>query len=93
MQRTVHETHFNVAKVVAKEDGTYACEIFTVFVPETDEKKARKLLEKKIGECQVLKAEEKTALYILDDEIFFKYATRIEPKETTETTDTETTTE
>lgn len=84
MQRTVKSTRFTYAKVTINSDGTTATELQTVEVPETNETKAYKRAVKKVGiYFTPLKMEVVENVYVLEDEIFFKYA-HIVDKETAE---------
>lgn len=83
MQRTVISTRFTYVENELHEDGNITATLKTITVPERDEKRAYKLAVKKIGNFAVLKTEKVEDLYVLDDEIFFKYAT-IAPKNTAE---------
>lgn len=85
MQRTVHGTRYTYPEMVKSEDG-FKAEIKAVTVAETDEKRAYKMAVKQVGHgFQILAKEEVTELWILPDEIFFKYATKADPKIATET--------
>lgn len=75
MQRTVYSTKFTFVRNELNEDGTIASRIDTITVHETDEKKALKKAFKLVGTFAPLKVEKVSALYVLDDDIFFKYAT------------------
>lgn len=75
MQRTVYSTKFTYVENTITEDGQITAEIKTVTVHETDEKRALKKAIKEIGNFKPLKTEKVSALYVLDDDIFFKYAT------------------
>lgn len=75
MQRTVYSTKFTYAHTVINEDNTLTTELESITIHETDEKKALKKAFKEIGNFAPLKTEKVSALYVLDDEIFFKYAT------------------
>lgn len=75
MQRTVYSTKFTYVENTIKEDGQITAEIKSVIVHETDEKKALKKAIKEIGNFKPLKVEKVSALYVLDDDIFFRYAT------------------
>lgn len=81
MQRTVKATKFTYAKTTINEAGQITAELSTVEVPETDPKKAVKRAFKEVGPFAPLKIETTETLYLLDDEIFFKYAVKAEPKE------------
>lgn len=74
MQRTVYSTKFTYVENTIKEDGQIASEIKSVTIHETDEKKALKKAVKEIGMFAPIKTEKVSELYVLDDEIFFKYA-------------------
>lgn len=75
MQRTVYSTKFTYVQNTITEDGEIKSEIATHIVHETDEKKALKKAVKEIGMFAPVKVEKVSELYVLDDEIFFKYAT------------------
>lgn len=81
MQRTVKNTVFTYAVNEIDKDGKISARIEKIEIPETDEKKALKMAFKKVGFFAPLKVEVNEKLYILDDEIFFKYATVAEPKD------------
>lgn len=90
MQRTVYSTKFTYVKNTLTDDGQIKSELATHIVHETDEKKALKKAVKEIGMFAPIKSEKVSDLYILDDEIFFKYATIKEDateKEKTENTE------
>ena len=74
MQRTVYSTKFTYVENTITEDGQITAEIKSITVHETDEKKALKKAIKEIGNFKPLKTEKVSALYVLDDDIFFKYA-------------------
>ena len=75
MQRTVYSTKFTYVKNTLTEDGQIKSELATHIVHETDEKRALKKAVKEIGMFAPIKTEKVSELYVLDDEIFFKYAT------------------
>jgi hypothetical protein len=79
MQRTVKATKFTYAKTELI-NGELVSELATIEVPETDHKKALKKAFKEVGTFAPLKTETTENLYILDDEIFFRYAVKAEPK-------------
>lgn len=74
MQRTVKGTRITYATTELKENGEIAVAKASIDIPEKDEKKAIKIATKQIGLFNPLKVEPYEQLYILDDEIFFKYA-------------------
>ena len=74
MQRTVYSTKFTYEENTIKEDGQITAEIKSVTIHETDEKKALKKAVKEIGMFAPIKTEKVSELYVLDDDIFFKYA-------------------
>lgn len=80
MQRTVKATKFAYAVNELHENGEISTRIETVEVPETDVKKALKRAFKEVGPFSPLKTEITESLYVLDDEIFFKYATKVDTK-------------
>ena len=75
MQRTVVSTKFTYASVSIAEDGQISTEIKSITIHETDEKKALRKAFKEVGTFKPIKVEKVSTLYVLDDEIFFKYAT------------------
>lgn len=75
MQRTVYSTKFTYVKNSIADDGQIKSDLATYTVHETDEKKALKKAFKEIGMFVPIKTEKVSALYVLDDDIFFKYAT------------------
>lgn len=82
MQRTVKSTKFTYAEVEII-NGEVKTEIKSVKVPETDPKRAYKKAAKTLGKnFTPINTELVEDLYMLDDEIFFKYATIVEPKKT-----------
>lgn len=90
MQRTVKGTRFIYAKTEISEKGEIAVEKASIEIPEANEKKALKIAVKKVGMFKPLKIETYEKLYILDDEIFFKYATEAKKnEEATEATEAE----
>lgn len=89
MQRTVYSTRITYAKTELNENNELVATMDTITVHETDEKKALKVATKKLGLFNPLKIEKTSALYVLDDDIFFKYAKRVETEEVAEETVTE----
>lgn len=79
MQRTVYSTKFTYVVNEINEDGTIMSRLDTITIHETDTKKALKKAYKMVGTFAPLKTEKVSNLYMLDDEIFFKYATIVEP--------------
>lgn len=75
MQRTVHGTKFTYVDFEIDEQGNIAHQLKEITINETDEKKALKQAHKIAGTFKPVKVEKVSALYVLDDEIFFKYAT------------------
>ena len=80
MQRTLKAIKFTYAVNELNEKGELTAKIATVEIPETDTKKALKKAFKKVGTFTPLKTETTETLYVLDDEIFFQYAKKVEPK-------------
>lgn len=74
MQRTVKGTRITYATTELKENGEISVSKAVIDIPEKDEKRAVKMATKQIGLFNPLKVEPYEQLYILDDEIFFKYA-------------------
>ena len=90
MQRTVHGTKITFAKVTI--DGANVRTVIdSTIVDIKDTATAIKSFVKKHPTFAVVKTEPISKLYILDDEIFFKYAREAKPEETTEETPEETT--
>ena len=79
MQRTVHGTKFTYVKSELV-NGQIESKVETITVQEADEKKAYK----EVGAFQPVMVEKVDALYYLDDDIFFKYAVKVDPKTATE---------
>lgn len=81
MQRTVKGVRVNLAKMGMVENQITITDTKSVVYANTDEKTAiRKATKANIG-YGVISVEPFEQLYILDDEIFFKYATAVEPKQ------------
>lgn len=74
MQRTVYSTKFTYVHNEIMEDNTIKSTLKEVIIHETDEKKALKKAHKEVGYFSPVKTEKVSELYVLDDEIFFKYA-------------------
>ena len=85
MQRTVK---YAIVNFVTKVNGSVMQG--TSNIVGNNEKEIQRELNKKYGQNKafILSLEFKTKLYLLDDDIFFKYATEV--TEETETTETET---
>lgn len=82
MQRTVKGKRIQYVEINENNDGTVDTVNVTVTIPEADEKKARKRLAKMLGYTPyVKKVEPFECLYVLDDEIFFKYAVPVNPED------------
>lgn len=81
MQRTVKSTVLTVAKVemINGEITTHTHEIKVNGV--TDEKIATRKAKKEFGDFVVLASTITEDLYVLEDEIFFKYAHIVTPNE------------
>lgn len=84
MQRTVKGTRITYAKTELTEGGEITVTKAVIDIPERDEKKAVKIATKQIGLFNPLKIETYEQLYVLDDEIFFKYARIATEEEKTE---------
>lgn len=74
MQRTVYSTKFTYLNSTLSDDGQVNSELATITIHESDEKKALKKAVKEIGMFAPLKTETISELYVLDDDIFFRYA-------------------
>ena len=81
MQRTVKSTRFTYVVNEINAQNEIASRLEFVEVPETDPKKALKQAFKKVGTFAPLKTETVETLWVLEDEIFFQYAHKVEPKE------------
>lgn len=89
MQRTVKETRFIYARTELDNEGKLVANLAHIIVPETDPKKAYKLAAKKVGNFTPLKTETLSRLYVLDDDIFFKYAVIVGGSDGTDETNPE----
>ena len=81
MQRTVKQTKLIYADSVLNEEGVLETRLNEIVVNEANPKKALKMAFKKVGLFKPLKVETVENLYVLDDEIFFKYAQKVEKGE------------
>ena len=81
MQRTVKSTKFTFARVTLNEKNEIETNLDTITVMEIDPKKALKKAFKEVGTFAPIKTEICEDLYVLDDDVFFKYAKKVEPKE------------
>jgi len=77
MQRTVNSTKFTYVQNTI-ENGEIKSELKEVVVRETDEKKALRKAYKEVGNFVPIKVEQVSELYVLEDDIFFKYAHKVE---------------
>lgn len=77
MQRTVNSTKFTYVHNTI-ENGEIKSELKEVVVRETDEKKALRKAYKEVGNFVPIKVEQVSELYVLEDDIFFKYAHKVE---------------
>lgn len=77
MQRTVNSTKFTYVHNTI-ENGEIKSELKEVLVRETDEKKALRKAYKEVGNFVPIKVEQVSELYVLEDDIFFKYAHKVE---------------
>lgn len=91
MRRTVETTNVTI---VTMENGEFIEKNITF--AETDKKKVEKLIFKKYGNVLVKSMSTEKALYTIDDDTFFKYATKTkldteteEAEEAEETEETE----
>lgn len=74
MQRTVKSTRFTYVVNEIDSNNNISSRLETITIHESNPEKALKKAVKDIGYFAPLKTEEISTLYILDDEIFFKYA-------------------
>lgn len=81
MQRTVKSTVVNYAKVEMVNGEAKATLNEIKINGVTDEKLAIRKAKKELGEIAVLSTSIAEDLYILEDEIFFKYAHIVKPNE------------
>ena len=77
MQRTVNSTKFTYVQNTI-ENGEIKSELKEVLVRETDEKKALRKAYKEFGNFVPIKVEQVSELYVLEDDIFFQYAHKVE---------------
>lgn len=77
MQRTVNSTKFTYVYNTI-ENGEIKSELKEVLVRETDEKKALRKAYKEVGNFVPIKVEQVSELYVLEDDIFFQYAHKVE---------------
>ena len=84
MQRTVHGTNIKFATVEKDTNGQLAIVEHNYKSTEKDSKKAVKEFRKNHPNEAIITTEEFTQLYVLDDEIFFKYAVAVDTAEETE---------
>ena len=77
MQRTVNSTKFTQGQNTI-ENGEIKSELKEVVVRETDEKKALRKAYKEVGNFVPIKVEQVSELYVLEDDIFFQYAHKVE---------------
>ncbi len=77
MQRTVNSTKFTYVQNTI-ENGEIKSELKEVLVRETDEKKALRKAYKEVGNFVPIKVEQVSELYVLEDDIFFQYAHKVE---------------
>lgn len=80
MQRTVKGTRVNLAKMGVVDGQITITDTKSVVYPNTTEDIAIKRATKKNVGYGVISVEPFEQLYVLDDEIFFKYAKAVEPK-------------
>ena len=84
MQRTVKGTRVHLAKMEMVDGSIAIAETKTETYANTDEKTAVKKATKANIGYGVISTETFEQKYILDDEIFFKYAVAVTPEEKTE---------
>ena len=77
MQRTVNSTKFTYVQNTI-ENGEIKSELKEVVVRATDEKKALRKAYKEVGNFVPIKVEQVSELYVLEDDIFFQYAHKVE---------------
>ena len=77
MQTTVNSTKFTYVQNTI-ENGEIKSELKEVVVRETDEKKALRKAYKEVGNFVPIKVEQVSELYVLEDDIFFQYAHKVE---------------
>ena len=80
MQRTVKGTRVNLAKMSIVDGQIAITDSKSVVFANTDEATAIKKATKQNIGYGVISTEPFEQLYYLDDEIFFEYATVVEPK-------------
>lgn len=82
MQRTVNFTRVNYATIEKDEMGKLVVSEDTAFIPETDPRKVRKELVKRVGDVTVISTKKFSQLYVISDDKFFMFAEPVgDPKE------------
>ena len=81
MQRTVHGTNVIYGVLDRDENGNICIAERVYKSTEKDENKAKKAFRKTHPDDAILRCEPFSDLYLLDDDIFFKYATVAEKTE------------
>ena len=76
MQRTVKATRVTLAKAVI-ENGQLTTKQFEIVLDTHNDNNIEYTLKKRYAGCVVVSMEKFSGLYVLDDKIFFKYATKV----------------
>lgn len=89
MQRTVHGTKVIYGVLDRDENGSICIAEREYKSTEKDENKAKKSFRKSHPDDAILRTEPFTDLYMLDDDIFFKYAKVVTDTDENTATDTD----
>ena len=82
MQRTVNYTRVHYAEIKKDEMGNLAVIENTVVIAETDPRKVRKELVKRLGDVTVISTKKFSQLYVMPDSEFLAHAEPVgDPKE------------
>lgn len=85
MQRTVNYTRVHYAKIEKDEMGNLSVIENTVNVPETDPRKVRKELVRRVGGVTIISTKKFSQLYVMPDSEFFAHAEPVgDPQEITD---------
>lgn len=82
MQRTVNFTRVHYARIEKDENGMLIVDENVICITETDPRKVKKELAKRVGEVTIISAKKFSQLYVMPDSDFFAYAEPVgDPKE------------
>lgn len=74
MQRTVNFTRVHYARIEKDESGVLVVGENVICITETDPRKVKKELEKRVGEVTIISTKKFSQLYVMPDSDFFAYA-------------------